>query len=30
MTRAEIVKITNKFLVEEIEIDEAVLKEEAC
>lgn len=29
MTREEIVKITNQFLVDEIEIDEAVLKEEA-
>lgn len=29
MTREEIVEITNRFLVEEIEIDEEVLKEEA-
>lgn len=29
MTREEIVEITNRFLVEEIEIDEDVLKEEA-
>lgn len=29
MTREEIVKITNQFLVDEIEIDETVLKEEA-
>lgn len=29
MTREEIVEITNRFLVEEIEIDEEFLKEEA-
>ncbi len=29
MTREEIVKITNNFLVEEIEVEEAVLKEDA-